>query len=58
MRKGKAAAASPLSSFFRNHSEAVKHEAYSSASVSAIESQKRVIEEAKAIKEKQSYACA
>lgn len=50
--------ASPLSSFFRNTSESDKHAAYSSASLKAIDSQRKVIEEAKSIKEAKNIACA
>lgn len=55
--KSPSANASPLSSFFRNNSESDKHAAYSSASSKAIDSQRRVIEEAKNIKEAKNTAC-
>ncbi|UXJ54876.1 hypothetical protein [Pseudomonas citronellolis] len=52
------AAPSALSNFFRNTSDAAKRAAYSSASSSAIESQRRVIEEARNLKEAREHACA
>lgn len=53
------AAASALSNFFRNTSEAAKREAYGSASMSAVASQRRVIEEARDIAERsEKHACA
>jgi len=50
--------ASPLSSFFRNTSDDEKRAAYSSASSKAIDSQRKVIEEAKSIKEAKNSSCA
>lgn len=50
--------ASPLSSFFRNTSESDKREAYHLASSKAIDSQRKVLEAAKSLKEAQASACA
>jgi hypothetical protein len=50
--------ASALSSFFRNTSESDKRAAYSSASSKAIDSQRKVLEEAKSIKDAKKIACA
>lgn len=58
MKRVPAATASPLSSFFKHRSAAVKRAAYSTATDSAIASQRRVLEEAKAIREKASCVCA
>ncbi|MHC8320271.1 hypothetical protein ACYZT4_06170 [Pseudomonas sp. GB2N2] len=58
MKNNSTAAASPLSSFFRDNSEADKRAAYSSASSKAIDSQRKVLEEAKSIKEARNNACA
>lgn len=58
MKRVPAAPASPLSSFFKHRSAAVKRAAYNTATETAIASQRRVLEEAKAIKEKDSCACA
>lgn len=56
MKNTSTAAASPLSSFFRNNSEADMRAAYSSASSKAIDSQRKVLDEAKSIKEAKDNA--
>lgn len=58
MKKVPAAAASPLSSFFKNRSADGKRAAYSTATDSAIASQRRTLEAAKSIKERNACACA
>ncbi len=50
--------ASPLSNFFRNVSESDKRAAYTSAASKAIESQRKVLEEAKSIREARERHCA
>jgi hypothetical protein len=47
-----ATAASPLSSFFQSRSADAKRAAYNTATDSAIASQRRVLEDAKTIREK------
>lgn len=56
MKKVHAASPSPLSSFFRSNSDAAKRAAYGAASARAIESQRKVLEEAKSIRETQALA--
>ncbi|WP_324733772.1 hypothetical protein [Pseudomonas paeninsulae] len=51
MKKVLAGSSSPLSSFFRSNSDAAKRAAYGAASARAIESQRKVLEEAKSIRE-------
>lgn len=56
MKRVHAGSSSPLSTFFRNNSDAAKRAAYSAASARAIESQRKVLEEAKNIRENQVTA--
>ncbi|MCX2901639.1 hypothetical protein [Pseudomonas mandelii] len=58
MKKNSTAAISPLSHFFRNSSEAEKMALYSLASSIAIDSQRKVLEEAKSIKDAKTGASA
>ncbi|MFI8737161.1 hypothetical protein ACIGKM_14700 [Ectopseudomonas toyotomiensis] len=56
--KGKALGrnSSPLSTFFRNSSDTAKRAAYGAAAERAIESQRKVLEEAKSIREAKAIA--
>jgi len=50
MKRVHAGNPSPLSSFFRSNSDAAKRAAYGAASARAIESQRKVLEQAKNIR--------
>ncbi|MCY1262570.1 hypothetical protein D9M68_565620 [compost metagenome] len=56
--KGKALGrnSSPLSTFFRSSSDTAKRAAYGAAAERAIESQRKVLEEAKSIREAKAIA--